>query len=208
MAVVNAAMADITADTLLSQSKTKIKGNDDKLLENDVAIEARVTTAEGNITTLTAQKAPLANPTFTGTVTSPKVMMTPEGGIAVRLTNKTGSASVKGTVIAASSTTDNAFALQSNEYDAFGVVYEAGIADGQECWVVVFGIAEVLLKDTTASTRGYIALCADTDGRFIATAPSGSPPMATDTHFKEIGHVIESKGAGTDVLCKCVIHFN
>ena len=49
MALVNSSVQDITADTLLSQSKTKIKGNDDKLLENDVAVEARLVTAEGKV---------------------------------------------------------------------------------------------------------------------------------------------------------------
>ena len=49
MALVNSSVTDITADTLLSQSKTKIKGNDDKLLANDVAVEARLVTAEGKV---------------------------------------------------------------------------------------------------------------------------------------------------------------
>jgi hypothetical protein len=191
MALVNSSVEDITADTMLATSKPKIDGNDDKLLANDVAIEARVTTLEGG--------------SFSSAT---KTKFTAEGGLAIKLTNKTGTTSVKGTVVSAATGTDNAFILQANEYDAIGVVYENGIADAAECWVVVAGIAQVLLKDSTAATRGYIALCADTDGRFIATAPSGSPPIATDTHFKEIGHVIESQNSGTNVLCKCVLHFN
>lgn len=47
MAVVNGAVQDITADTLLATSKPKIKDNFDKLLANDVAIEARETVLEG-----------------------------------------------------------------------------------------------------------------------------------------------------------------
>ena len=27
-------------------------------------------------------------------------------------------------------------------------------------------------------------------------------------HFTRIGYTIESKAGGTDVLCKCVLHFN
>jgi len=29
-----------------------------------------------------------------------------------------------------------------------------------------------------------------------------------DSHFREIGHCLESKEAGTDVLCKIALHFN
>lgn len=138
-----------------------------------------------------------------------KFKITPEGGYAVRLINKTGAASVKGTVITTSDTTDNAFKVQSAEFEACGVVYENGIADGSECWVVVTGIAEVLLKNGTASTRGYWTKCADTDGRAeVTTAPSGLGALATSEHFKEIGHCLESKGAGTNVLAKIVLHFN
>ena len=38
-----------------------------------------------------------------------------------------------------------------------GIVYEAGVADGSECWVTVAGIAEVLLVDSVATTRSWIA---------------------------------------------------
>jgi hypothetical protein len=47
MDLVNSSVEDITADTLLSESKSKIKGNDDKLLANDVAIESRTGVVEG-----------------------------------------------------------------------------------------------------------------------------------------------------------------
>lgn len=191
MSLVNTSVQDITSDVTLATSKPKIKDNFDDLLANDSAIEARTTSLESVIVT-----------------TTPKVKFTAEGGLAIKLTNKTGVSSVKGSVVSCSTGTDNAFILQTNEYDSIGVVYENSIADGSECWVVIAGIAQVLLKDTTASTRGYIALSADTDGRFIATSASGSPPVATDTHFKEIGHVLESQSAGTNVLCKVVLHFN
>ena len=139
--------------------------------------------------------------------TNSKIKNTPEGGVAVKLTNKTGAASVKGTLVSASTTTDNAFALQSNEFDCFGVVYEAGIADGSACWVVVSGIAELLMKDTVAAVRGYIAISADMDGRATCIAvPTATP--TSDTHWKEIGHLIESKTAGTSVIAKAIIHFN
>jgi hypothetical protein len=137
---------------------------------------------------------------------SPKIKFTPEGGLAIKLTNVTGENSVKGSVVAASFATDNAFSLQSEEYDSIGVVYDNGIANGQECWVVVGGIAEVLLKDSTGSTRGHVVFAADTDGRAI-TAAVPTPPNS-DAHFKEIGHCLETKGSGTNVLFKMALHCN
>jgi len=138
-----------------------------------------------------------------------KVAFTPEGGLAVKLTNRTGAASVKGSVLTMSTAYDAAFALQTAEFDGVAVAYESGIADGAESWVVVSGIAEVLLKDGTAATHGAWTKCADTDGRAEATIPpSGIGALSTADHFKEIGHCIESKAAGTDVLAKVVLHWN
>jgi len=138
-----------------------------------------------------------------------KFKITPEGGYAIRLTNDTGAASVKGSVVTTGGTVDNSFVLQSAEFEAIGVAYEDGIADGSECWVVVSGIAEVLLKDGTAATRGYWAKCADTDGRaLVTTPPTGIGALSTSEHFMEIGHCLTSKDAGTNVLAKIVLHFN
>ena len=137
---------------------------------------------------------------------SPKIKLTPEGGYAVLLTNKTGANSVKGSVVIADPAVDNAFEINPINGDMpFGVVYESGIADGSECWVVVSGIAEVLLVNTVASTRSYVAYSSGSVAGRIDIA--ASVPAAT-THFKEIGHTLESKTGGTNVLCKCVLHFN
>jgi len=86
-----------------------------------------------------------------------------------------------------------------------GVMFEDGIADGQECWVVVSGIAEVLLVNSVATTRSYVAYSSATVAGRIDTA--ATVPAAT-THFREVGHTLESKTAGTNVLAKCVLHFN
>lgn len=138
-----------------------------------------------------------------------KVAFTPEGGLAVKLTNKTGAASVRGTVLTMSDGYDNAFELQTAEFDGVAVCYETGVADGSEAWCVVSGIAEVLLKDGTAATHGSWTKCADTDGRAeVTTPPTGIGALAVSEHFKEIGHCIEDKASGTDVLAKIVLHFN
>ena len=96
-----------------------------------------------------------------------------------------------------------------SEYDAFGVVYEAGVADGSEAWIWVSGsICQILWKNSTSATMGNIALCADTDGRGIDTANPGGGLPGTDTHFKEVGHVLETNAGGTDQLVLVHIHFN
>ncbi len=139
---------------------------------------------------------------------SPKAMMTAEGGLAVRLVNKTGAASVKGTLAEASSAQDSAFGVADAEYDTIGAVYENGIADGALCWVVIGGIAEVLLEDATAATRHNWVHSATTDGRADASLaePSGGGFNNANEHFKEIGHCLESVAAGTDKLCKILMH--
>lgn len=122
--------------------------------------------------------------------------------------NLTGSASVKGTVISAS-TSGEGFVLQGFEFDAIGVVYDDGVPNGELCMIVIAGVAEVLLKNGTASTFGNWTKASDTDGRAEATVPpDGLGAQSTSEHFKEIGHCIETKSAGTNVLAKVVLHFN
>jgi hypothetical protein len=133
---------------------------------------------------------------------------TNERGFLIKMINRTGAASVKGTLVAASTTADREIIKQASEYDVFGVIEEAGVAEGSECWVWMTGsICQVLFKDTVAPVRASVALAADTDGRAdVAATPP--PPPSVDSHFKEIGHVLESKSAGTNVLALCILHFN
>lgn len=142
-----------------------------------------------------------------------KVRFTPEGGIAILLTNKTGANTVKGEVVTPSGTTTSAVKLIIKDYpDPIGAFYESGIADGQEAWVVVAGIADVYFVAST--TMGYVArgfLTADgasyVPGQALNEAvPTGSPAVVTEKHFYEIGHLLETRvGAG---LAKVVLHFN
>lgn len=138
-----------------------------------------------------------------------RAKFTPEGGLAILMTNRTGAASVKGSVVTTSSAYDKAFSLQTEEFEAAGIVYDSGVADGSECWVVASGIADVLIKDGVAPVRGSWTKCADVDGRGEPTIPpSGIGALAVSDHFREIGHCLESKAAGTNVLAKVLLHFN
>jgi hypothetical protein len=54
---------------------------------------------------------PIAKLEVNGDIAGPKVMLTPEGGFAIKLTNKTGNSSVKGEVVKASTANDMAVEL-------------------------------------------------------------------------------------------------
>ena len=142
---------------------------------------------------------------------SDKAGITPDGGIAIKLTNQTGADSVKGTLVEADTVNDNAFKISPVDgYQPIGIVYEDGIANASECWVVVSGIAQVLLKNATNSTCGNWVYVSDIAGRVDATlaAPPGGGIPELDNHMQEVGHALETKTGGTDVLCRIVVHFN
>jgi len=135
--------------------------------------------------------------------------ITPEGGIAVRMINNTGANSVKGTLLEASSVVDNAVVIQTNEVDTIGIMYSDGVANGEEVWVVVSGKAQVLIKDGITAVRDYWVFTSTTDGRAdMLVASSGGTIQALEGHFNEIGHCVEAKASGTNVLALVVIHFN
>lgn len=140
-----------------------------------------------------------------------KIKITEEGGIAIKLTNKTGADTVKGTLVCTHTTIDSAVEVESDEYDTIGVFLDSGIPDGEEAWVTIYGMAEVLLADGKGSTSGNWVISDEADGRADATQPT--PPNAStlaelQEHFKEVGHCLETKEAGTNVLVKCILHFN
>lgn len=143
-------------------------------------------------------------------VMSQKVMLTPEGGIAVKLINKTGVNTVKGMVVTTSSAYDMGVRLITiNIPTPIGVFYESGAADGEETWVVISGVADVMfVSDTTRGNlaRGFITGEATyEEGKALAEAVPTSP-FASDKHFYEMGHLLESRtGPG---LAKVVMHFN
>jgi hypothetical protein len=144
---------------------------------------------------------------FPGTILGPRTMLTPLGGFATKLGNYTGSTIPHGTAVSASPNHDNAVVPQAVEFDCVGFVYGA-IPHGSEGWVVTSGVAEALLKDGTAATRGFWCKAADTDGRIESTtAPAGLGAIATSEHFKEVGHCIESVSAGTNKLALILLHF-
>ena len=137
--------------------------------------------------------------------------VTGERGTQIRLTNKTGAASVKGTVLDQDDTVVQAGKIiPAGAPDPIAIVYEAGVADGSEMWCWVPGsLCRVLIEDATAATVGYWVKVSDTQaGRADATnaSPPGGTINALEDHLSELGHAAESESAGTDVLL--LIHFH
>jgi len=143
-------------------------------------------------------------------IKSRKWMDTPEGGRAIKIVNRTGAASVKGYMVHPSPSYDTSCTLSIVDVpDPIGIIYEAGVADGSEMWVVTNGYADVYFIGN--ATRGHIARGFVTgDAGYVAgqvlSEAVPSAPFATDKHFYEIGHVVQSRtGAG---LARCVLHQN
>jgi hypothetical protein len=143
---------------------------------------------------------------------SKKIKITSEGGLAILLQNKTGAPSVKGYVVSIYSATainSSVKLIAQNVPDPVGVFYDSGVVDGNDAWVVISGIVDVYFIGNT--TRGFLARgFVTSDAGFVAGQALAeavpTSPFATDKHFYEIGHVIESRvGAG---LAKIVMHFN
>jgi hypothetical protein len=133
-------------------------------------------------------------------------MLTDIGGFASLFTNTSVGTLKKGTAVHLSETVNYGVEAQVDEFDCVGFVYEDSLA-GAECWVVVAGIGEALLLDGTTATKGWWTKASATDGRVeVTTAPGSVGAAAAATHFREVGHCLETKGAGTDVLVKLLIH--
>lgn len=142
-------------------------------------------------------------------VTNSKSMLTTLGGFAIRLTNKTGANSVAGQLVDVDTVNNDAAVLTGlSSTECIGVIYESGIVDGSEVWIVVAGIADVMFEDNHGPSTGDWV---ETSASDVGTAYSQASPAAAPEHFREIGHCIETVaagGAGTFVNARCVLHFN
>ncbi len=144
-----------------------------------------------------------------GSIRTQKVRMTPEGGIAVLMTNRDGGTLNPGRVVEADSANDDSFKANDAGGDhPIGVVYEA-VADNVEGWIVVAGIADIALEDNVAAVRGYWMGSSGSEAGYAET--QANSPGFNSGHFEEIGHCIESVsagGGGTHILARCIVHFD
>ena len=132
--------------------------------------------------------------TFSAGVGNSYFKITPEGGFAVRLTNESGAVTRKGQIVSHKGTVARAFDLTAVDANhCLGVVYESGIEDAAECWVVVSGIAQVLMKN--AATMGHICrIPLNTDEGEAAGYAMDAAQSGTASVYK-IGDVLETNDA-------------
>lgn len=149
-------------------------------------------------------------------VISDYAAITSLGGYAIKMKNRTGSETVKGQVVRISASETRAFnicglgtGLGDITMDPIGVVYESGIANESYAWIVHNGAAEVLFCNTP-SLRNFVRVANYSDSGAVAgyawaeAAPVN--PAATDKHFQEIGHCMQSRT--TPGLALCILHQN
>ncbi len=144
-----------------------------------------------------------------------KVKMTLIGGLAIKLTNKTGSNTVAGQLVRLDTATDDGVILAAADgFLPMGVFLDSGVANNAEAWVVVSGIADVAMEDNTSATHGNWVRGSVTEAGYSdatnAFPPGGGLPQL-DAHSKETGHCLESvaaTGGGTHILARCILHYN
>ncbi len=138
---------------------------------------------------------------FVDVMVGSKGRLTPLGGLAILLTNKSGAVSVAGDVIQSHATiADAVIVADASATNVFGAFYESGIADGSSAWIVVAGKADIHMDAGGCSVQDRIITSATAGRGDVSNAP------AVAVHFQEIGHAIEAAAANANALC--VIHFN
>ena len=131
-----------------------------------------------------------------------KVKVTSLGGIAILLTNKTGSDSVDGELVSAHTSIADAVEQSSTtSVTTIGLFESSSVPDGSEAWVVVSGVAVVHMDNNSVDLGDRVVSSTSIAGRGLA---SNTP--SNTAHFTEIGHCIQAGAANSTV--RCIIHFN
>lgn len=145
--------------------------------------------------------------TFASSVEGPKVKLTPEGGFATLVVADEAISVGHVCAIIQGGTANRVkrCPTSGNENDMpVGVAYSAAGAAGDSFWMVVSGRVGVLPDTGTTAAQGYILTASATTAGLVAqvaTAPAAA------THFKEIGHFINT-GSGAGVITDAIVHFN
>ena len=133
---------------------------------------------------------------------------TSEGGLVILVHKLPVSITRRGLVCRASTNIPLSWEIsQASERSMLGVIYEDD-ENPDLTWVVISGIAQVLLQDGTAAAPGNWVKTSDSQpGRANATTvtpPDGTMPKISE-RLRELGYCLESKTAGIDVLCSCLV---
>lgn len=138
--------------------------------------------------------------------------ITAEGGYAIKLKNMSMATSQKGRLVKASAGTDKAVEICDTNIGgtsahAIGVFYDDNVPHGLDTWIVVGGIADVLLESLASCLTGDYLFESMTGDDGYASAQTALP--TTDQMIGHIGHCIRTSGGGDDhKLTRAVLHFN
>jgi len=139
-----------------------------------------------------------------------KVGWTVEGAEVIRMINDTGAPSIKGNVVKISdSNVDRGVSLgESSCQRVIGLFYEDVIPNGGEIWVAINGRCQVLLKDETVGTKGWLIRISDTMGRvecYAATLP-GEGDKKLDNYLTTLGYCLDNVKGGKNQYCYVMFH--
>ena len=168
-------------------------------------ITGNVVTAVGNVQGVDGVFSGAVSGTsgnFSAGVGNSYCKITAEGGLAIQVTNKTGAPSVQGTIVSIKSGDDMCAELTPvDATHCLGVVYNAGVPDNEYMWVVIAGLADVLMKN--ASTAGHICRIPLNTDEGEAAGYAMDAEQSTSASVYKIGDILESKDA--EVLCRVLL---
>jgi hypothetical protein len=95
--------------------------------------------------------------------------------------------------------------------DPFGAFYESGVPDDELAWVVVAGLADLLLEPDGGGSykRGWVSVSSTRSGTVrVSAAPPTTPGSWADVqaHMLECGHSLQQRDGGE--LFRAAVHFN
>lgn len=137
---------------------------------------------------------------------------TPIGGFAVKMTSGITSPAKGQIVHVKAGANDTVELVPIGDADSVGIVYDGTVDTDGKLWIVTHGKADVLfINAATAGNFARVCLAADSSvgtpgAGYAVSEPFPSPPLATDEHFMEIGHVAQTTSAPG--LARIVLHWN
>ena len=129
--------------------------------------------------------------------------MTALGGFAILLINQSGGNTVQGNIVEANPAIPGSVVLSVlGSLNPIGVFLDTGIPNGTPAWVVVSGLAIVLI-DGAACVAGDRIVTSGAGVPGLGT-PNNAPAVAV--HFQEVGHCVVGSG-GAPGPATLVLHF-
>ena len=132
-----------------------------------------------------------------------RIYLTPEGGMAVKMTAAEGMAQGEIVYMNLTGVGGQVWKAPVDSDMPIGTVYDASATAGGEVWISTAGIGFAKLTDAVAPTIGNI-ITTSASARGLGDQAAAIPSVAK--HYKEIGHFIESGVAGQPA--RAILHFN